>query len=159
MASKSSYIDYVKEIERQDLIGATDTAFLTAVKNGNIDKMRWCLNRKVSVDAQDIDGRTGLHHAASIGNEDVLIFLLNYGANAEIKTKDGTTLHYAVANNRLKVAKYLLDWGLSVDALDSDECTPIMIASIRGHADMVVALLDSKANIEVLIDVEFYLLR
>ena len=67
----------------------------------------------------------------------------------DAKHNNWTPLHYASENGHLEIVQFLLSNGAEVDAVDSDNVTPLLHAASRGHVpvDVVEALLDRGANI------------
>lgn len=67
----------------------------------------------LTIDAPGPDGQTPLHHAASRGDGDVVLFLLEKGANPETDNREGmTALHLAISSEKLRVAQILLEAGM-----------------------------------------------
>ena len=100
--------------------------------------------RAVRVDARDARGHLATHHAAALGNLEVLEALTRRrGADADAEDAEGkTALHHAVANGRDACARYLVDscdaW---VDASDGRDETPLLAACRQGDASTVETLL------------------
>lgn len=69
----------------------------------------------------------------------------------EINSRDihnWTPLHYAVDSNNLRVAEFLINHGVNINAPFSFELNPLQIAASKGHLDMVKLLVNQGANIE-----------
>ncbi|MBF0362516.1 MAG: ankyrin repeat domain-containing protein [Oligoflexia bacterium] len=62
-------------------------------------------------------------------------------------TEQGFPLIYAVFNDHLQIAEYLLQKGAKVDAKMKDGITPIYLAVTRNQVSMVELLLKYKANV------------
>lgn len=76
-------------------------------------------------------------------------FLVYQGASVDAQdySSGRSALHHAVENNQLKVASSLLfQLGADVDALTSDNCTPLHLAAGRGLCDMVALLIAAGAD-------------
>lgn len=105
--------------------------------------------RAVRVDARDARGHLATHHAAALGNLEVLEALTRRrGADADAEDAEGkTALHHAVANGRDACARYLIDscdaW---VDASDGRDETPLLAACRQGDASTVETLLARGAD-------------
>lgn len=67
-----------------------------------IKQLEQALKRSSSIDAQDTDKRTALHHAALSGNHVAYKFLISKNANQTIKDKEGKTAadYYSVTMNK-----------------------------------------------------------
>ncbi len=66
---------------------------------------------------------------------------LDAGINANVKNKEGQTpLHYAARFNDTMSARLLLKFEAKVDGLNNIGETPLMIAAIQGHLEMVKLL-------------------
>jgi len=96
-------------------------------------------------------GTTLLHLATSRDSVDVVEFLLEKGAEVDIRDGDGyTPLHDAAGQNALKVAQLLIEQGATVDALCQDSSTPLHRASACGRVEMIELLLDNGADINAI---------
>jgi len=79
--------------------------------------------------------------AAGNGHTEIVVQLLNKGADVNAESPDGATaLIIAAENGHTKIAAELLDQGADVNA-ESDGYTALMLAAKRGHAETVLALL------------------
>jgi ankyrin len=148
MPSGTSFEEYAAEMYRKDMIGANEETILKAARTGDVDKVRWCLNRKVSANCRDSKGMTPIHLAAEGGFNNLLILLLDRHADYEAVTEEGSALHYAVSSLRHQTIQYLLEWGVSTESRDKDLCVPLHLAVMRGHASSVNLLLDYEADTE-----------
>lgn len=76
-----------------------------------------------------------------LGNNEMVEFLLNNGADPNVRNEDGTTpLHIAaecgdpyVYIDRVKIADMLMKHGADPNAGDSHKQTPLMIAADNGR--------------------------
>lgn len=53
----------------------------------------------------------------------------------------------ACTEGRVAVAKLLLERGAAVDAVDGNDCTPLLIACLQGRESVAEILLDHGADI------------
>jgi len=127
-----------------------DKELFDAVKEGDIAKVKNLLIRGANVNAKDKDGRTPLHHAATIGHVEIARFLLERGANVNAKDKDGRTpLHHAATIGHVEIARFLLERGANVNAKGKNGNTPLHYAVRNGHVEVVNLLLENGANPEI----------
>lgn len=103
-----------------------------------------------TVDAIQYDGRTPLMLAVETsGCEELVGWLLDYGANINLGNIDGMTpLHYASRKNNSAVVRLLLVRGAKVDSLNSCGKTPLVIAVEEGCVEVVETLLQNGADID-----------
>jgi ankyrin len=93
-------------------------------------------------------GWTALINAADLANEEMVILLLQAGADHSIKNDRGmTALHMAAKKNNLEVAKLLILAGASVDTKGADGLTPLALATTGGHLEVTTLLLDNHADV------------
>ncbi len=123
--------------------------------------------------ARNHDGQTPLQLAAQNGHDETVNLLIEHGAELDIFTsirlsrseqvihlldadetlinvrdEDGLTpLHLAAQHGHLKLARFLIDHGASVDARDLMGATPLHRAIYEGHTHVVRLLLDRGANV------------
>jgi len=58
----------------------------------SLDTLKYLVeDQKCSVLDQDLKGRTPLHYAADLENEDIIVFLLERGADPRTPDSDGST--------------------------------------------------------------------
>ena len=97
-------------------------------------------------------GGTPLHAAAKAGHKNVVDFLIQLGADKEIRTTCGATpLHVAATTGRRDVVMLLItkkaQINQHIDANGStNRWTPLHCAASHGHNEVVRLLLDSGAN-------------
>ena len=123
--------------------------FIDAVKKSDGNKAIDLLNQHPSglVDARDGDGNTALIIAISRSDENWTGFLLNKGADPNLKGKGGDTPLIAAARvDFLEAAQWLLGMGAKVDEDNRMGETPLIVAVQRRDAPLVKLLLDHGAN-------------
>ena len=120
-----------------------------------------------SVDATDSSGTCLLYHASRHGQYDVAKWLLEHGANVNIRMKEtprSTSLHGAKFHGHLAIVELLLEYGADVTAKNDFKAT-VFDESVSDHVDQSVAsrinefLLQYRSNIQKhrLINVHIYL--
>jgi ankyrin repeat protein len=70
-------------------------------------------------------------------------------ANVEEPDLDGWDLHRAAEENRVDIARALIDRSVEVDAHDEEWDTPLQVAFWNEHFDMMRLLLEHGADVEV----------
>lgn len=99
-----------KEISVQELI-----------KNNKIEEAKSKFVSKYDINAVDKNGDTALHAAAEINDASLVLFLLCYGANPDLKNYNNQTpLHVAIENNSKEAAQQLVNYGCNIFARNSD---------------------------------------
>ena len=131
-----------------NLFGASSEVADAAMK-GNKDAVRALLQRKVDVNAPQIDGTTGLLWAVRADDLELADILLKGGANPSAANNDGAApmLLAAINGNAAMIERLIkagADPNASVTAVGN---TPLMIASRTGKIDAVKVLLDHGANV------------
>lgn len=94
------------------------------------------------------DGITALHMAAQVGSLEVLLLLLENGAEVDRQDELGRTpLALAAGSGQLAAARYLLARGASTNVSNLSGVTPLMHAVRARHYYLVRELLESGADI------------
>jgi ankyrin repeat protein len=102
------------DLQAQTLNGRTPLHFAAGAAQSNVVGLLYQLYRERSwtIDQKDETGRIALHEAACSGNSECVYFLLQSGANPNVKDKQGLTPLHAAAehqNNTDKLRKQLED--------------------------------------------------
>jgi ankyrin repeat protein len=119
-----------------------DTELVTAVSEGDREKVQELLSAGASVEARDdsVSG-TCLIWACMRGHQPIIELLLESGADVNAKDKDGRTpLMWAANQGDPDAVDKLLKRGVDVNAADNDGITAILAASIQGHGPIVELL-------------------
>ena len=100
----------------------------------------------VTAAATNGSGYNALTGAVTNGHEEIAVWLLKNGADANYRYGPGyTPLHAAAANGHLEIVKALLVHGADIRAKTNDGKTPAAIAEERKHPE-VAALLRSRGE-------------
>ncbi|KAK8912864.1 Ankyrin repeat domain-containing protein 17 [Metarhizium anisopliae] len=90
-----------------------------------------------------------LYWTARQGYEDMINFLLDQGADIDVRDEFGATpLLNSAENGQNTIAKLLLDHGASMEIGNIKWATPLLRAAQNGHEIIAKLLLDRGANIE-----------
>jgi ankyrin repeat protein len=99
------------------------------------------------------DGSTALLLAAELGHEEVVVKLLEKGANQKLKRLDGLSpIHVAVEKGHLKIIEMLLRYDRTntiVDAQPGSGLAPIFYAIIEGNLAVVKLLIRYRADLNL----------
>ncbi|MEE9442099.1 MAG: ankyrin repeat domain-containing protein [candidate division Zixibacteria bacterium] len=129
-----------------------------AVKNGDMAGIKVLAERdREALNKQDESGKSPLHHAIEMNYTDIARYLIAQGANTNLTDNDNESpLHYSASAGNLEIARLLLD-GESVSLNDTSAVkrggsvgnwTPLHLACLNSHPDMVQLLLEYGADIE-----------
>ena len=150
-------IDHGADVNKKDR--HKRTALHYASEWGDLKVVEALLGKGADIDVEDDERCTPLmlaartrHNdillAAGRGHIDILLYLINHGA--DVNKKNGckqTALHYASERGGLKVVETLLGKGADIDVEDDDHCTPLILAAGRGHIDILLYLIDYDADV------------
>ena len=126
-----------------------------AAAGGHTDTVIFLLNEGCPVACLNSYGRTALHMAASAGQAHLMQLLTDHGLDVNLATYEGMTpLHFAAAHNRLQTIHTLLSLGASKSMTIENELvvSPLYQAVVKGHKDVVKALLNAGHPIESCVD-------
>jgi ankyrin repeat protein len=113
-----------------------------AAWNGHLDVVRLLLTKE-NIDARGFFGRTALFGSASLGDLELVKFLLHSGANPnELDNYNQGPLHAALKNKHLQVAELLLDNKADPKTGDKFGFTPLHEAAQSGNIKLTKKLLE-----------------
>jgi ankyrin repeat protein len=119
---------------------------------GRVDDLKRAIGRsKRRVGDLSSDGFAPLHLAAYFGHPDAVAFLLDRGADIEVRSTNAllpgvTPLHSAAAGGRTDVALLLLDRGANPNAAQPGGWTPLHQAAAMGDVVLCKRLLKAGAK-------------
>ena len=137
-----------------------DTAppIIEASKTGDVERVASLLASGTDINAADSEGATALYWATYFGRASIVRDLLAAGADPNIKTRrNSTPLEVAIFCFRCRsgvavkgqkdIAMMLLEHGADVNVQSDDYgSSPLMLAAVEGHTEIVTALLEKGAN-------------
>jgi len=135
MLDRESVSQQLASTERQDSGEVLGVIRKILSKNANLELKRY------------EDECTPLMLAAAYGYEDVVLQLLEAGAEVNADSLGGGGLHRAGADGHSDVVRLLLEYGANVDDTDQSSQTPLMTTSVGGHLECVKAILAAGANV------------
>jgi len=121
---------------------AVDLALYEAAKDGDLHAAFIAVQKGANPSSQhDIRKETALHVAAYGGHKDMVVFLVQVGANIDCQTRLGrTALHLATLSiqlqNRAEIATFLLSSGANRSLRDMDGKTARDYALEEGQFDL-----------------------
>jgi ankyrin repeat protein len=109
-------------------------------------------NKRIPINSnKSYYGITPLVHAVGRGNLKIVRMLIDYGASVGRKEEKlyrnkESPIFVAARDNKLEILNELIANGADPDAKDLNGMTPLMIAALNGHASIVEALLEDRAD-------------
>ena len=119
-----------RAIEANDLAAATRFLNLNEIEEQNM---------------YDANGNSMLHKAASLGQTDIIMLLLERtGAKADLVNAHlATPLHVACRTNQENIVKFLIGCGVEANVQDEHGQTPLLVSCIHGYNSIVSQLVES----------------
>ena len=124
------------------------TPLVEAALGGHKDMVLLLIENGAKPDGRDGKGFTALHAATHMGHVEIVQLLIERGVNINDQENVSrvTTLHLAAERNYLDVVEVLLRQGAALDLKTESGHTPVIMAVLNGHADMVKMLRDHGAD-------------
>jgi ankyrin len=136
----------------KERMNSIDKELVVAAKGGNnLAEVRRLLTVGANVNAKDTDGDTPLHETCFYGHVQVVVELLEHGADTEAKTISGRTegwtpLHEASRWGYSLVVKELVDHGADIETKSFLDRTALHFACSQGDLAVGNELLSPNAS-------------
>ncbi|KAI9005417.1 ankyrin repeat-containing domain protein [Gaertneriomyces semiglobifer] len=119
------------------------TPLIYASQQGNLEVVQALAEGGADLCLGDKMGRTPLMFASKNGHWDLVKFLLHAGVDTSaLDTSENTALHYAAGYGWPDVVRLLIDVGdADVNVANNWKYTPLMVADMKGHMEVVRLLL------------------
>lgn len=127
------------------------TLLHTAAEAGDRGIVELLIFKNVDMNARDRDfGHTALMSAIRTGHLDLASYLVQQGADIDIRSHSGATaLIFASADGHEALVRQLLAKGAEINAIDSNGDTALHWAAQAGHSDVVRMLVNGGAQLEL----------
>ena len=124
----------------------------TEAKEGNVKAVRQHIGDGLDVNKKDTNGFTPIHHAAKYGQNDIIIILVNSGANINAtrnntKRRGITPLHDA---NQKSTVELLIEKGANVNSKCDNGSTPLHSAAITGNIHKAEILISNDSDVNAI---------
>lgn len=111
---------------------------LEATSRNDVEEVRQLLNSGIDPNVSNEDGLTALHQCAIDNNEQMLLTLIDYGANVNSRdTELWTPLHAAGCCGHLKIVQHLVGHGAELLAVNADGNMPYDICDDEETLDYI----------------------
>ncbi|MBW1743404.1 MAG: ankyrin repeat domain-containing protein [Deltaproteobacteria bacterium] len=122
-----------------------------AACSGNRSLLESAIKKGADVNAMGQGGYTALHWAAQENQRQAATFLLDAGADVNVRTGENgwTPLHIAAMRSSEDVGKILIDKGADLNVKNhNNRQTPLVVTQLNGHIDFAALLLDEGAKLD-----------
>jgi ankyrin repeat protein len=130
-------------------VRAGETMLMLAARSGNVDAVKTLLIAGAQINASEAwNGQTALMWAAAEAHGAVVEALIEGGADMRARSNSGLTpFMFAVRKGDMRSVRAMLAAGADVnEQRPGDFATPLLVAIINGHEDLVDLLLEKGAN-------------
>jgi len=147
------WIDPIKECDvntvQDDQRERANEDLMEAARDGNVERVRQCLQDGAEVNARDKDGTTPLMWTAAYGRADAMKTLLDRGASLETRDLYGwTALMRTSLHGSSDAMKALLERGADLEAKSQDGWTALMRVAYSNQAQAAGLLFQHGVNLD-----------
>lgn len=135
-------LDHGASMETCDLGG--NNAVHIAAREGRSSSMLLLHHRGAATVSENIHGDTLLHLAASSGHVHILSLLLNQDSSQQTPSEVARADHANLGDDHVEVG---IDLRLYISSKNKDGQTPLHVAAVKGHSEVVSLLLQAGASV------------
>ncbi|KAB1202840.1 hypothetical protein CJ030_MR8G024953 [Morella rubra] len=126
-----------------------EAALIHAVRQGHTATAKYLLECGASPALPSDSGATALHHAAGIGEIELLRLLLSKGVDVDSQSDAGTPLMWAAGLEQQDSVKVLLEHHANPNAETDDSITPLASAVAAGSLACLELLIQAGAKVNI----------
>ncbi|GFR22359.1 hypothetical protein TNCT_213892 [Trichonephila clavata] len=124
-----------------------------AAQEGNLNIIKYLIDRGADVNSQNDAGSKPIHIAAREGHKDIVELFLNCKSlNNYLGAFDQSLVHYATMGSQLEILKLLIDLKFDVNASDRNDLKPVHIAVSSNDKNILLILLQHGAYYDAVYD-------
>ncbi|KAK2843256.1 hypothetical protein Q7C36_011471 [Tachysurus vachellii] len=129
--------------------GSGKDALMLACFSGYLDIVKHLRKSGATWQSQDMSGCTPLHWAVDGGNLSVIAYMIEDGCELDVRdtvSQCTPLMRVSALSGNTAVASLLVQAGADINVQDKDGKTPLMLAVVNHHEQLVKLLLDSGAD-------------
>ncbi|XP_062179888.1 uncharacterized protein LOC133884474 [Phragmites australis] len=123
-----------------------ETPLIHATRQGHLHTAQYLLDHGANPSVATSLGATALHHAAGIGNIELMKLLLSKGVDVESESDAGTPLVWAAGHGQQDAVKLLLQHNAKPNTETDDGITPLLSAVAAGSLPCLEVLIQAGAD-------------
>lgn len=125
------------------------TALSIASEIGLIDIVNILLNAGANVNTVDEYLKTAIHYAAEFGHNNLILKLSSVNIIHTNFIKIRSPLHWIALTGQLEICKILIENGDDINALDTNNDSPLILACIANKFEIIELLIAHDASIDI----------
>jgi ankyrin repeat protein len=139
---------YIREPDRIVDPATNQTVLIEAILAQDVNKVANLLDAGASPNKATRDGRSPLHHAVSVGSEEIAVMLMEFGCQLNPRDKERKTPLFEALKQESthKMISFLLEAGCDADITDADGQLPLHVAAGNATVPVIRALLEYTDN-------------
>ena len=131
-----------------DLCEVRATPLMLAARFNEEDVVDFLAERGASLEMQDAEGNTALHHATMGSKIRNMLRLIEHGANvSKVNHDQRSAIFLAAENGHTEAARLLLEHGADAKKVNYFGMSPLMLAAQNGHLQVIHLLLNNGGNL------------
>ena len=148
IAETKGHLDIV-ELLKNNVPPDQGDLFVEAAMHNDLALVKKYLIKGVSIHVRDGEGATAILGASIGGDDEMMRFLIDNGADTGEKILGFTPLYLASMVGRIEVVKVLIENNVNINAFEEEDgLTPLHIAAGFGYDEIVKLLVNNQASVD-----------